>query len=73
MAGQDAVGRLVGRIRVPTLVADGDQDQYTGPVNARLLAGSVPGAKLLLFADAGHAFWAQDAPRFVRAIETFLG
>jgi pimeloyl-ACP methyl ester carboxylesterase len=73
LAGQDAAGHLVGDIRVPTLVADGTQDQFTGPVNARLLASSVPGAKLLLFDDAGHAFLFQDAARFIRAVETFIG
>lgn len=73
MAGQDAAGRLVGDIRVPTLVADGTLDQFTGPDNARLLARSVPGAKLLLFDDAGHAFLFQDAAGFIRAVETFMG
>ena len=73
LAGQDAAGHLVGDIRVPTLVADGTLDQYTGPVNARLLASSVPGAKLLLFDDAGHGFLFQDAASFTRAVETFMG
>ncbi len=73
LAGQDAAGHLVGDLRVPTLVADGTLDQDTGPANARLLARSVPGAKLLLFDDAGHAFWFQDAARFIRAVETFMG
>jgi pimeloyl-ACP methyl ester carboxylesterase len=72
VAGQDAAGRLAGDIRVPTLVADGTQDQYIGTANDRLLASSVPGAKLLLFDDAGHAFWFQDAARFIRAVETFM-
>jgi pimeloyl-ACP methyl ester carboxylesterase len=73
LAGQDAAGRLVGDIRVPTLVADGTLDQYTGPANARLLASSAPGAKLLLYDDAGHAFLFQDAVKFSQAVETFLG
>jgi pimeloyl-ACP methyl ester carboxylesterase len=41
--------------------------------NDRLLASSVPGAKLLLFDDAGHAFWSQDAASFIRAVDTFTG
>jgi pimeloyl-ACP methyl ester carboxylesterase len=73
LAGQDAAGRLAGDIRVPRLVADGTLDQYTGPVNARLLASSVPGAKLLLFDDAGHGFLFQDAAGFIRDVETFIG
>jgi pimeloyl-ACP methyl ester carboxylesterase len=73
VAGQDTAGRRVGDLRVPTLVADGTQDQFVGMANDRLLASSVPGAKLLLYDDAGHAFWFQDAARFIRAVETFLG
>jgi pimeloyl-ACP methyl ester carboxylesterase len=73
VAGQDAAGRLVGDIRVPTLVADGTKDQFIVAANVRLLARSVPGAKLHLFDDAGHAFWFQDAARFIRAVEAFIG
>ena len=73
LAGQDAAGRLAGDIRVPTLVADGTLDQDVRPPNARLLASSVPGAKLLLFDDAGHAFLFQDAAGFIPAVDTFTG
>ena len=73
LAGQDAAGHLAGDIRVPTLVTGGTQDQFIVTANARLLASSVPGAKLLLFDDAGHAFLFQDAARFTRAVETFTG
>jgi pimeloyl-ACP methyl ester carboxylesterase len=73
VAGQDAAGRLVGDLRVPTLVAGGTRDQFIVTANDRLVASSVPGAKLLLFDDAGHAFWFQDAARFIPAVETFIG
>jgi pimeloyl-ACP methyl ester carboxylesterase len=73
VAGQDEAGQLVGDIRVPTLVADGTLDQFIGMANDRLLASSVPGAKLVLFDDAGHAFMFQDAARFIRAVVTFMG
>jgi pimeloyl-ACP methyl ester carboxylesterase len=73
LAGKDAAGRLVGDIRVPTLVAGGTRDQFIVTANSRLLARSVPGAKLLLFDDAGHGFMFQDTARFIRAVETFLG
>jgi pimeloyl-ACP methyl ester carboxylesterase len=48
LAGQDAAGHLAGDIRVPTLVAGGTLDQFIVTANARPLASSVPGAKLLL-------------------------
>ncbi len=73
LAGQDPAGRLAGDIRVPTLVAGGTRDQFMPVANDRLLASTVPGAKLLLFDDAGHAFWAQDAASFIRAVDTFTG
>jgi pimeloyl-ACP methyl ester carboxylesterase len=73
MAGQDAAGRLEGDIRVPTLVAEGTRDRFIATANDRLLASSVPGAKLLLFADAGHALLFQDAARFIRAVDAFTG
>ena len=72
MAGMDAAGRL-GDIRVPTLVAGGTSDEFMATANFRQLASSVPGAKLVLFPDAGHAFLFQDAAGFVRDVETFLG
>jgi len=73
LAGQDPAGRLAGDLRVPALVAGGTRDRFMATANERLLASSVPGAKLLLFDDAGHAFMFQDAARFIRAVETFLG
>jgi pimeloyl-ACP methyl ester carboxylesterase len=73
LAGQDAAGHLPGDIRVPTLVAGGTQDQFIVAANARQLAGSVPGAKLLLFPDAGHSFLFQDAATFTRDVEAFIG
>lgn len=73
LAGQDAAGHLVGDIRVPTLVAGGTQDQFIATANVRQLASSVPGAKLLLFPDAGHAFLFQDEASFTRDVEAFIG
>jgi pimeloyl-ACP methyl ester carboxylesterase len=73
LAGKDAAGHLAGDIRVPTLVAGGTQDQFIVAANARQLAGSVPGAKLLLFPDAGHAFLFQDTATFTRDVEAFIG
>ena len=73
LAGQDAAGHLTGDIRVPTLVAGGTLDQFIVAANARQLASSVPGAKLLLFPDAGHAFLFQDAATFTRDVEAFMG
>jgi pimeloyl-ACP methyl ester carboxylesterase len=53
-------------------VADGTLDQLDPSPNDRALAASVPGAKLLLYPGAGHAFLFQDAASFLPAVERFL-
>jgi pimeloyl-ACP methyl ester carboxylesterase len=73
LAGDDAAGRRLGAVRVPTLVADGTRDQLDPVGNDRSLAGSVPGAKLLLYPGAGHAFLFQDLTSFLPAVQRFLG
>jgi pimeloyl-ACP methyl ester carboxylesterase len=50
-----------------------NRDQFMPVANVRSLARTVPGAKLLLFDDGGHAFWAQYAASFIRDVETFTG
>jgi len=73
LAGQDPPGRQIGKLRVPTLIADGTLDQLDPTANDRLLTASVPGARLILYPDAGHAFLFQDASSFIPAVERFLG
>jgi pimeloyl-ACP methyl ester carboxylesterase len=72
MAGQDPAGRRLSRIHARTLVADGTLDQLNPVQNDQLLARGIPRAHLLLYPDAGHAFWFQDAARFLPAVERFL-
>ena len=72
-AGDDAAGRDVGQIRAPTLVADGTEDALNPVSNDRLLAGLIPGARLVLYPGAGHAFLFQDAGSFVSELDSFLG
>lgn len=72
MAGQDPAGRQLSRIQALTLVADGTLDQLNPVPNDQLLARGISGAHLLLYPDAGHAFWFQDAAQFVPAVERFL-
>jgi len=69
MAGKVAAGGQLGQLRIPLLVADGTLDQLDPTANDRLLAESVPGAKLI----AGHAFLFQDLASFVSAVKRFLG
>jgi pimeloyl-ACP methyl ester carboxylesterase len=73
LVGRDPAGRQIGKLRIPTLVADGTLDQLDPAANDRLLAADVPGARLILYPDAGHAFLFQDASSFIPALERFLG
>lgn len=71
-AGTDPAGGGAGGITARTLVADGTQDVLDPTSNSRALAALVPGAKLLLYPDAGHAFLFQDQAAFLPALEAFL-
>jgi pimeloyl-ACP methyl ester carboxylesterase len=71
-AGIDAAGREIARISVPTLIADGTDDQLVPAANDHLLGRLIPGARLVLYPDAGHAFLFQEGPRFASLVESFL-
>jgi len=73
LTGQDPAGRDFGDVRFPTLVADGTLDQLDPVANDRALARRVPGAKLILYPGAGHAFLFQDSASFLAAVTRFLG
>jgi pimeloyl-ACP methyl ester carboxylesterase len=71
-AGQDAAGKDTAAISVPTLIADGTADQLDPLANSYRLADIIPGAKLTLYPDAGHAFLFQDEAAFIPLVESFL-
>jgi pimeloyl-ACP methyl ester carboxylesterase len=70
--GIDAAGREVTRISVPTLIADGTDDQLVPAANDHTLARLIPRARLVLYPDAGHAFLFQEPTRFASLVESFL-
>jgi pimeloyl-ACP methyl ester carboxylesterase len=72
-AGRDPAGAQAAKIAVPTLIADGADDQLDPLANSHTLATLIPGAKLTIYPDAGHAFLFQDQTAFVPLIESFLG
>jgi pimeloyl-ACP methyl ester carboxylesterase len=49
-------GFELDRIRCPTVVLTGEGDQIMPPVNSRILARRIPGARLMVLPGAGHAF-----------------
>jgi pimeloyl-ACP methyl ester carboxylesterase len=71
-AGTDATGRKIARISVPTLIADGTDDQIDPVANDHTLARLIPRSRLVLYPDAGHGFLFQEATPFASRIESFL-
>jgi pimeloyl-ACP methyl ester carboxylesterase len=45
------------QIKAPTLVITGAEDVLIPAKNSEIIAAQIPGAKLHLIANAGHAFW----------------
>jgi pimeloyl-ACP methyl ester carboxylesterase len=69
--GKGTWGRLPS-LRRPVFITDGAKDIVVPTVNAHRLARRIPGARLRIFPDAGHAFLIQDHDRFARAVDRFL-
>ncbi len=70
--GKDLAGEQTATISAPTLIADGTADWVDPVANDRSLARLIPGARLVLYPDAAHAFLFQDATQFAAAVESFL-
>jgi pimeloyl-ACP methyl ester carboxylesterase len=70
--GTDLAGRRTTTIAVPTLVADGTEDELDPVANDHALARLIRRAQLVLYPDAGHGFLFQDAARFVARADSFL-
>jgi len=70
--GADATGRKIASISVPTLIADGTDDQLDPVANDHTLARLITGSRLVLYPDAGHGFLFQEGTRFASLIESFL-
>jgi pimeloyl-ACP methyl ester carboxylesterase len=70
--GKDTAGRKIAVISAPTMIADGAADWVDPAANDRTLARLIPGARLVLYPDAAHAFLFQDATQFAAVVESFL-
>jgi pimeloyl-ACP methyl ester carboxylesterase len=63
----------LGKISKPVLIVQGKSDLLVPVVNAYRLANSIPGAKLIIYSDAGHGSLYQYHDQFVQATIDFLG
>jgi 3-oxoadipate enol-lactonase len=51
-----STGFRLGRLRCPTVVITGEDDQILPAANSRILAARIPDAELVMLPKAGHAF-----------------
>ena len=72
LAGSDADGKRVRRLRVPTLVAGGELDPLLPVANQRHLARVIPRAERVIYEDASHAFFVQRSRHFLARLRRFL-
>jgi pimeloyl-ACP methyl ester carboxylesterase len=63
----------LGSIRIPVLIANGDNDVMVPTVNSVDLARRIPGAQLVIYEDAGHGGIFQHHAAFVPKALSFLG
>lgn len=62
----------LGSIRIPVLVANGDNDIMVPTANSHDLAQRIPGARLVIYSDAGHGGIFQYHDAFVAQALAFL-
>ena len=66
--------RRLRNVKARTLVMTGDRDRLVRPENSTALARAIPGARLHVFAGAGHVFPLEREPELVALLgEHFLG
>ena len=64
--------RRIDRIAAPTLVVTGDADRLIDPECSRWLAAHIPGARLEIFAGAGHDFPTEREEQTASLLGEFL-
>ena len=62
----------LGRLRIPTLIVNGDSDIMVPSVNSMALAKRIPNAQLVIYEDAGHGGIFQQHLDFVTKASAFL-
>jgi non-heme chloroperoxidase len=69
---EDDVAGDLGRIRVPTLIAWGARDALCSRRDQDDLLAAVPGARLLVYENAGHALHWEEPARFAADLVAFI-
>jgi len=72
LGGRDADGKLVAKLKTTALVGGGEEDHLLPIGNQRHLAELIPGAQLVTYPDAAHAFFFQEAADFLPRLTAYL-
>jgi pimeloyl-ACP methyl ester carboxylesterase len=64
---------LLTRIKIPTLLVWGSEDDAVPLARARRMEKLIPDAGLVVFDGAGHFAYLDDGPRFCRIVRHFFG
>jgi len=64
--------RQLTAIRIPTLIAWGDQDAFCSRSEQDALIAAIAGARLVVYADAGHSFHWEEPARFAADLVGFI-
>ena len=62
----------LAEIKTPTLVLVGEHDFICSPVQASVIAGSVPGARSHVFGNSGHFPWLEEPASFLSTVVDFV-
>jgi pimeloyl-ACP methyl ester carboxylesterase len=63
---------LLGRVKAPTLLIWGTNDDAVPVAHARIMEESIPDAGLVLFEGAGHFAYLDEPDRFCTIVGHFL-
>jgi pimeloyl-ACP methyl ester carboxylesterase len=63
----------LGRIKAPTVIADGEHEQFIARAHTEELARSIPGARLVILPSVSHGGPQQDPVVFHEAVAALLG
>jgi len=71
LAEETCFERRLGAVRAPTLILAGEHDPIVPPGNARLLAATIPGSRIIMLPGAGHFFPIEAPDAAVAAVVGF--
>jgi pimeloyl-ACP methyl ester carboxylesterase len=63
----------LGRIRCPTMVLVGDEDEATSPEHAKEIAAAIPQASLVTVPDCGHLSTLEQPEAVSAALTEWMG